>query len=271
MELQQQQYTQAHAPLKQDNIAFMAEVPPSQADATPPPKSPGPAKPSQPFWGEDPNVLFHSPAFFPTQQMDTSEQFNAITRMIILLSFFLFLIMRRLSFLLVGAATMFGIYLIFWNRKRMEAAAAAEGEGFENPVLATLKEQGLPLPPDDVLYDSSTPVNPMSNLLISDIEDNPMKRPAPPVEKYEDDILESAKAAVQLAHPTFPDIADRLFRNLGDNYQMEQSMQRFTSNPSTTLPNDQQAFSDFLYGDMISCKEGNVFACARNNVHYNLF
>jgi hypothetical protein len=209
--------------------------------------------------------------FFPTKQMDYSEQLNSVSRSIIVITLFLFVFTQRFSFFLVGMVTLFGIYLVFWNHQHKVAAAEAQGEGFENPVLATLKEKDLPLPPDEVLYDTPTPVNPFCNLLISDIEDNPQKRPAPPVEKSADKILECAKAAVQLAHPTFPGIAERLFKNLGDNYQMEQSMQRFVSNPSTTLPNDQQAFSDFLYGDMISCKEGNVFACARNNVHYNLY
>jgi hypothetical protein len=44
----------------------------------------------------------------------------------------------------------------------------------------------------------------------------------------------------------------------------EQSLMPFNSNPNTTIPNDQQAFAEFCYGSMISCKEGNQFACARN-------
>jgi hypothetical protein len=35
-----------------------------------------------------------------------------------------------------------------------------------------------------------------------------------------------------------------------------------------TIPNDQGAFAEFCYGSMISCKEGNNFACARNMSHY---
>ena len=44
----------------------------------------------------------------------------------------------------------------------------------------------------------------------------------------------------------------------------EQSLRQFTSNPGSTIPNDQGAFADFCYGSMVSCKEGNQFACARN-------
>ena len=56
----------------------------------------------------------------------------------------------------------------------------------------------------------------------------------------------------------------RLFKDLGDNMIFDQSMRAFYATPNTQIPNDQKAFAEFCYGDMISCKEGNAFACARN-------
>ena len=38
----------------------------------------------------------------------------------------------------------------------------------------------------------------------------------------------------------------------------------FTANANTSIPNDQKNFQDFLYGDMISGKEGNKLALERN-------
>ena len=66
------------------------------------------------------------------------------------------------------------------------------------------------------------------------------------------------------AHPGQSKITDKLYQSLGDNLAFEQSMRPFYSTPSTTIPNDQGAFADFCYGSMVSCKEGNPFACARN-------
>ena len=77
-------------------------------------------------------------------------------------------------------------------------------------------------------------------------------------------ILNQAKTAVQEANPDQPDIADKLFKDLGEQLMFEQSMRPFYSTANTTVPTDQQAFSDFCYGSMVSCKEGNQFACARN-------
>ena len=53
-------------------------------------------------------------------------------------------------------------------------------------------------------------------------------------------------------------------KDLGEQFVFEQSLRPFHSNPSTTIPNDQQGFAEFCYGSMVSCKEGNMFACARN-------
>ena len=69
-------------------------------------------------------------------------------------------------------------------------------------------------------------------------------------------------------NPDQPDISDKLFRDLGEQYVFEQSLRQFTSNPSTTIPNDQAGFAEFAYGSMVSCKEGNLFACARNLPKY---
>ena len=46
---------------------------------------------------------------------------------------------------------------------------------------------------------------------------------------------------------------------------LEYSMRNFYTTASTTIPNDQEGFSKFLYGDMISAKEGNPSALARQN------
>ena len=134
-------------------------------------------------------------------------------------------------------------------------------EQFENPALEVLKDFDT-----TGIFDTPTSTNPLSNILLPDIDFNPDKKPAPPTssEKTKTAILDSAKQLVADANPGQPDIVDKIFTDLGDKLIFEQSMQQFVSNPSTTIPNDQTAFAEFCYGNMISCKEGNEFACARN-------
>ena len=143
------------------------------------------------------------------------------------------------------------------------------GEGFENPGLAVINDPSYnkkgPLVKKEV-FDTVTSQNPFSNVLLPDLEYNPHKKPAPPayVADINNTILTNAKQTVKELNPDQPDIADKLFKDLGEQLEFEQSMRNFYSNPSTTIPNDQAAFAEFCYGGMISCKEGNLFACARN-------
>jgi hypothetical protein len=58
-------------------------------------------------------------------------------------------------------------------------------------------------------------------------------------------------------------IDPRIFQGVNNEMDLEYSMRNFYTNPSTTIPNDQKGFSEFLYGDMISAKEGNPIALAR--------
>lgn len=52
---------------------------------------------------------------------------------------------------------------------------------------------------------------------------------------------------------------------IGDNFGFEQSMRNFYATPNTRIPNDQEAFANFCYGDMISCKDGDSLACTKFN------
>jgi hypothetical protein len=105
---------------------------------------------------------------------------------------------------------------------------------------------------------------------MTDYDYNPNKKPAPPAfaKDINRQILEQAKQLVNDANPDQPNISDKLFKDLGEQLMFEQSLNAYASNPATTIPNDQGAFAEFCYGSMISCKEGNKFACARNMSHY---
>ena len=70
------------------------------------------------------------------------------------------------------------------------------------------------------------------------------------------------------ANPGQPDITDKLFNDLASGITFEQSMRQYYTTANTTIPNDQGSFADFCYGSMVSCKEGNEFACSRNNPRY---
>ena len=72
-------------------------------------------------------------------------------------------------------------------------------------------------------------------------------------------------------NPDQENIRKKLFHDVTENLEFEQSMRQFYSTANTIIPNDQESFAEFCYGDMISAKEGNQFAAVRNNPRYNLY
>jgi len=230
-----------------------------------------PKKDPIPFWGVNPNILFQNQyitEFFPVNGMSFNQNLNAISRSIILLSVVGFLLTRNFNFFGALTITMIAIYFYYQTQR-----PKSEVEGLSNAGLAIVgdpsyNKKGIVPGVDgsNSVFDKATPSNPYSNVLLTDYDMNPNKKPAPPAGTtvVYNTILENAKKTVMELNSDQPDIADKLFRDLGENLEFEQSMRNFTSNPATTIPNDQAAFAEFCYGGMISCKEGNAFACARN-------
>lgn len=224
-----------------------------------------------PFWGENPNVLFHNVymfEFFPVEGMTYEQKLNAITRAMLILTVICFVITKSLRSILFSLVTLGAIYMLnhYHNKERENNEKRKEKEGFEDAPIADelFKKYNIPVP--EGIFSEPDSSNPFGNVLVTDYDYNPDKKPAPPAfnKNVEKDLLTQAKKLVADANPDHPDIADKLFKDAGSELMFEQSLRPFNSNPSTTIPNDQAGFAEFCYGSMISCKEGNEFACARN-------
>lgn len=226
-----------------------------------------------PFWGKNPNILFNEKymfEFYPIDTMSYEQKLNSISRTIIILTAISFLFTKNLRLFVIGTITFIAIYVLhYFHEKEKEKRESKKivkslKENFESPALDYLKENNMPIPTD--VFDNPDSSNPFGNVMVTDYDYKPNKRPAPPANNkiVQDEILEQAKRAVSEANPDHPDIADKLFNDMGSNLEFEQSLRPFHSNPNTAIPNDQTAFAEFCYGSMISCKEGNKFACARN-------
>ena len=228
-----------------------------------------------PFWTEDPNILFNKEyifEFYPTSNMSYYQKLNTVTRVILIVTLLLFLVTRNYWLFVVAGIIIFAIYVLYKNNKT-DVAKKHLLEGYENPAQMYLKENGKIIPSDNEVFETPTSTNPFSNILIPDYEYNPTRKGAPPIsnEMVGDVILQKAKDLVQEQNPDQINISEKLFKNLNDELSFEQSLRPFYSTSNTTIPNDQAGFADFCYGNSISCKEGNLFACARNTSHYTLY
>jgi hypothetical protein len=215
------------------------------------------------FWVQDPNILLaqgHIFELFPVEKMSFNEKLNAITRLIILLTIIGFLYSKSIRLLIICCIILFCIYLLYnyENRKLIKK------EGYRDVANDIHNKNDI----SQNIFKEPSINNPLGNVLITDYEDNPQRLPAPPAEDVEKKILEKTKQMVINSNLGQPDISSKLFSDLGDNFNFEQSMRPFYSNPNTEIPNDQETFAAFCYGNMTSCKEGNNFACARNLQRY---
>jgi len=229
--------------------------------------------PTIPFWATDPNVLFQPATifeFFPIESMSYNQKLNAVTRAVIIMTLFGFFFTRSFHLVIVSAVTIGAIFAMHHYHEKEQSKKTLAKEGFSNsPAVDYLVTNKYSVNTDGI-FSPPTSKNPFSNVLMTDYESNPNKNPAEPSAdpNTQKQVLTSVKQMIDEANPNHPGLSDRLFQDLGDELVFEQSMRQFHSNPATTIPNDQGAFADFCYGSMISCKEGNLFACARNTSHY---
>lgn len=191
------------------------------------------------FWGDNPTLLFDSryiQEIWIYDGMDRNQSLNALSRLIIVLSVIGFACFNRILFLVIGGILL-GCIILFHNSQK---------ENFETELS------------DYQRIDSS---NPMNNVLMQDYKYNPMKTAEPKDygEQKEKSINDKTKQFILQENKSNSQIGD-LFKNKGDQFQFEQSLRPFHTNPVTTV--DQSEYKDFLkycYGVLPSDKPLRIF------------
>jgi hypothetical protein len=234
------------------------------------------------FWLNDPTVLFNNAGIteiVPMTGMNRESRLNAISRMIILLTILGYLLTLSYKIILLGVISLAMIALLYVAQGNASSASATamptpsgKKEGFSNYAnyntgRRRMTKVAAASSPSGLTFQAPTPQDPLMNVLLTDIVDRPNRPAAEPAfnPKVEHAINESTIQFVVDDLGGNPNLEDRLFRDLGDNYEFSNSMRNYFATPNTRIPNDQHAFAEYCYGDMISCKEGNMMACARAN------
>lgn len=236
-----------------------------------------------PFWTEDPNILV-KPAyimeFFPVNEMTFNQQLNATTRTVVVLTAITYLFTQNARIISIAAMTILAIFLRYYATSKEQCNRNPKNmEGFSNDKyvlndidrhskLYNYKGPVVDVEGDfDETFYKPTPNNPLSNVLISDYDYNPKKKPAPPsfTKTGTNMIAQNTKDMVQELNPGQPNIEKKLYNDINTNMELEQSLRQFYSTANTTIPNNQAGFAEFCYGSMISAKEGNAVALTRDN------
>ena len=213
---------------------------------------------SNPFWYRDPTILFHKDKLmdlWPNENMKQNEKLNAITRLVLLLTIIGYAATANIKIIFSGIITIIGIVIVYHTNKRqvsfdetINLVNKIEKEGFTGAETY-----------EDLKEDFSEPSieNPLQNLGPTKNENE--RKPAPPsfnpiVNTQINDVV---RKQIETINKDFPNMNNKLFRDLGDEVNFDNSMRPFYTMPNTRTPNDQKSFADFCYGDMKSGKEGN--------------
>ena len=189
------------------------------------------------FWIHDYTVLFQQEQlyFWPTEEMTTNEKLNAITRFVIVMTLLGFVLTQTLNFIWMG---IFTLAIIVWYQ-------------------STIK-QTEPFKQKRTKHTVPTKKNPLMYVLLPEINGNPHRKSA--LDSY---TPETATAILDNVKKMLPDA--RLFTGTNNEMDLDYSMRNFYTTANTTIPNDQDGFSQFCYGNMISAKEGNEIALLKQN------
>lgn len=179
----------------------------------------------------------------PSQTMTLEEKLNACVRFFIYLGVILALVRNDARYLFFGIIALLLSLVLYRHEQKDKRLAEAFLERKNMDVL------------NEKLCVRSTVDNPFMNPSVYDYGANPTR-----------------PAACDITHPKVQSAIDknfyaRIFRDVGDLYGTMSSAREFYTLPSTTIPNDQSGFAEWLYGRGSSCKEGDGDQCLRN-IHF---
>ena len=188
--------------------------------------------------------------------MTREQKINAITRLVILLTLVGFLFLNNIKILITGIIAILVLLFTYYILNK-NANLNKFKETFSNEEIY-----------DKVKHNFSNPTstNPIMNVLLPEIQDNPNRLAAAPSynNAVKNNINEKTKDFIVGNFDNNDNIKKNLFSNEGDNLEFEQSMRQFYTTANTRVPNNQTEFARFCYGNMASCKDGDVEMCFKN-------
>ena len=205
------------------------------------------------FWVNDPNVLVSSFSIWPMPHMNKNDKFNAISRLILMMTLLGVFITRSTNLLITGVITLAVIAFLYYAKDKK----ADVKENFTNVCKGPVYK--------------SVPDNPLGNVQLPEIQFNPTRDKAPlaATKKQEKTINQNTKEMIiNTSFKDDPELGKKLFKDLGDELTFDRSMLNFNTTANTTIPNDQNGFAKFCYGDMPSCKDGSAMACEKRAFKY---
>lgn len=190
---------------------------------------------SDPHWAEDFNILFKPDRmieFWSTKDMTSNEKLNALARFTIYITVILYIYTRNRKYIYVGVIA---LIVNFFLRK-------SDKKFTENFFVNKPNVKGA-LP-----CRAPTKDNPFMNVSIGSYD-----RP----QKYKGACNSTKKIKKEIKDIFYND----LYQPVSDVWQKNNSQRQFYTAPVNSVPNDQGAFAQWLYGQPYVCKDGDSQVC----------
>lgn len=196
----------------------------------------------EPIWYKDPKnfITFQNyNAFFPSYEMSFEEQLNALMRISIYFSIIVFILKHDINIFFI--VVFMGIFTFLLDSVDKQKDKNKELFLKENNLSENRHTKELCTKP--------TINNPFMNVMMNEYATSPNRKPACNVnlEKTKEEIAEAFNHG--------------LYRDVGDIFSNFSSDRQYVTNPSTTIPNDREKFTKFLYESGPTCKEGSGETC----------
>lgn len=186
------------------------------------------------FWLTNPFILIdreHIINLYPKSNYDIDEKLNAITRLIILLTFIGVFVLRHNILRLIVTTIITLCVIIIYHKYKSK---------FE--VLEGLKQMNN-------VNTLPTPNNPYMNTSPIDYGENPQRNKA--ANAYDCKITNNIKESVK------SNLNKKLFKCMNDENDFNNFDRQFYTMPNTQIPNNQNQFMKFCYGNT-SYEKDNV-------------
>jgi hypothetical protein len=194
------------------------------------------------IWFQDPaNFLKNYSDFFPTKDQSLNEQLNSLLRLAIYFSIIVFIIKHDTNIFFVPifiAGFTYFLYVVDTQNKTMEKLSLDE----KNLKKNTHTNQVCTKPVEN---------NPFMNVLMNEYTEQPKREQACDITN--NNIKSKATQFFE----------ENLYRDVDDIFAKNASDRNFYTMPSTTIPNDREAFLKFCYPQSKTCKEDGT-SCYKN-------
>ena len=200
---------------------------------------------------------------FPTGDMTYAEKINALVRLSIYIGIILALFYANYLFIYIPIITMLATYILYLFRiEQLENTRASQGPNAK--LYATPKATMANLTKKNMIGQDNQSFESILNIshCTKPSDNNPFMNPLVFDSRLRDSACDSIKPENQLQIEK--EYNKYCIKDVSDIWNHNSGRRQFYTVASTSYPNDQGAFANWLYRRPPTCKEGNGAQCIAN-------